>query len=92
VSRGGVRVGSGRPATVTLRQRLLIGKACEKEWQLELTFSNGKRPYGKRQSILAWQTGRVGDFFGKEVSCRFVESCWTKYRKFSKTGQDLPID
>lgn len=88
--RGGARPGAGRPAIVSLRQRLLIGRACEKDWQQWVELYDGWRPYGHRERILDKHTEKASDFFGKTVSKRFVESCWTQYRKFAATGDELP--
>ncbi len=51
-----------------------------------------QRPYGYREQILDNHVVKVSHFVGKNVSKRFVESCWTLYRKFQATGAALPLD
>lgn len=90
--RGGPRPGAGRPAAISLRQRLLIGKACEKDWQKWVEIYRGARPYRRRDWVLDKHAGKASEFFGKPVSRRFVEACWTRWRKFAATNAHLPSD
>jgi len=89
MARGGKRNGAGRPATLPLRQRLLIGKACERDWQQRQYFSDS-RPYRVRERVIDGHVKKIEWHFGISVSARFVESCWTRYRKFARSGEELP--
>ncbi len=86
---GGARPGAGRPAIVSLRDRLLIGKACEKDWQKYVDLG-GARPYRHRGFIISKHATRAGWAFDKKLSERFVESCWSRYRKLIKDGGEVP--
>jgi hypothetical protein len=74
---------------LSFRDRLLIGKVCQLEWE-RYYDSSGLRPYRVRERILAWQATRAGWYFNATFTPRFVESCWTLYRKLVANGGEIP--
>lgn len=76
---GGKRANAGRRCSLTLKQRLQIGAACERDWLR--AFTHGTRPYRWRQHIIHRHIYRVKQQFDVELSERTVVSYWASFRK-----------
>lgn len=82
--RGGARRGAGRPTALSMKQRLQIGAACERDW-LEWHFGGDIRPYRVRENIIDKHVGHIKYQYGIEVTPRAVASWWTLFRKSRET-------
>jgi hypothetical protein len=81
--RGGARRGAGRPPSLPLKQRLQVGKACERDWN-KMYFGGDVRPYRAREQIIDQHVSGVEYVFGIKVTPRAIASWWALFRKSRK--------
>lgn len=82
--RGGKRPGAGRPPKLPMKQRMMVGAACERDW-LELYFGGAIRPYSVREEIIDRHVKYIEWRYGEKVTPRAVASWWSMFRKSQKS-------